>query len=295
MSWEKSSVDFNHRDVKECCARIYESDVARLLLGNSFHPGGLRLTERLGELVRLTPESRVLDVASGDGTSAIFLAERFGCEVVGIDYSQQNVERANRDATAKGLSGRVRFEQADAESLPFPDCSFDTVACECAFCTFPEKSQAAGEFARVLRSGGTVGLSDLTREAALPQELDGVLAWVACIADAQPIDGYIQCLSAAGLMMRTGEKHDEVLLEMVYQIQAKLLGAEIISNLKKINLPGIDLRGAKQMAKAALNAVKQGQLGYVIVTAEKPTLASCARTGAMSAFRNTLRNSPSAK
>ena len=77
--------------VKQCCARLYESDFAKLLLGDSFHPGGLKLTERLGELLKLGPHSRVLDVASGKGTSALFLAERFGSEVVGIDYSSQNV------------------------------------------------------------------------------------------------------------------------------------------------------------------------------------------------------------
>ena len=71
--------------VKQCCARLYESDFAKMLLGDSFHPGGVKLTERLGTLVGLTSQSRVLDIASGKGTSALFLAERFGCEVIGID------------------------------------------------------------------------------------------------------------------------------------------------------------------------------------------------------------------
>ncbi len=51
------------------------------LLGESFHPGGAALTERLGQLLALTPESRVLDAASGKGTSAVLLAQRFGCTV----------------------------------------------------------------------------------------------------------------------------------------------------------------------------------------------------------------------
>src|SRR5487761_2401392 len=111
-------------EVKICCATAYQSDWARLLLGDSFHPGGLDLTERLGVALQLAPGMRVLDVASGKGASAIYLAKRFGCEVVGVDYGSESV----REATA------------------------------------------AAEFARTLRPGGRVGLSDLTRAGALPDD-----------------------------------------------------------------------------------------------------------------------------
>src|SRR6267143_4119609 len=93
--------------LKQCCANLYESDLARVLLGDSFHPGGLKLTERVGSLLHLTPESRVLDVASGKGTTALFLAERFRCHIVGVDYSGQNIADANHLASAKGLSSLV--------------------------------------------------------------------------------------------------------------------------------------------------------------------------------------------
>src|SRR5205823_12263086 len=68
-------------ELKSCCANLYETDVARLLLGDSFHPGGLALTERLGQLLRLCPDDVVLDVAAGRGTSAVHLAKLFGCRV----------------------------------------------------------------------------------------------------------------------------------------------------------------------------------------------------------------------
>lgn len=257
-------------EVKQCCARLYESDFAKLLLGDSFHPGGVKLTERLGSLLGLTAQSRVLDIASGKGTSALFLGARFGCEVVGIDFSGPNVEAANREAAAKGLEGRVSFRQGDAERLPFADSSFDAIICECAYCTFPDKVKAAGEFARVLASGGVVGLSDLTRGPELPKEMDGLLAWIACIADAQPVEKYAGYLSGAGLCVRTTEPHDEALLEMVNQVRMKLLGAEIMVGLRKLVLPeGVDLAEAKQMAQSAMAAVQRGALGYAIVCASK--------------------------
>ena len=48
-------------EIKTCCATAYQSDIARFLLGDSFHPGGLKLTEHLGTLLHLGPQQRVLD------------------------------------------------------------------------------------------------------------------------------------------------------------------------------------------------------------------------------------------
>jgi arsenite methyltransferase len=153
--------------------------------------------------------------------------------------------------------------------LPVAESSFDALICECAFCTFPDKPAAAGEFARVLRGGGQVGLSDLTRGPVLPKELDGLLAWIACIADAQPVDRYSQYLTDAGFRVEATEPHDEALLEMVNQIRMKLLGAEIMVGLKKLELPGVDLSTAKHLAQAATTAIRQGTLGYAVVWGAK--------------------------
>jgi len=255
--------------LKQCCAQLYASDMARMLLGDSFHPGGLKLTERVGLLLSLARGSHVLDVASGKGTSALFLAERFRSRIVGIDYSGQNVADASELASAKKLSSLVRFERGDAEGLPFPNESFDAIICECAFCTFPNKRDAAREFARVLRPGGRVGLSDLTRGPTLSKDLDGLLAWIACIADAQPVDRYADYLRSAALELQRVELHDRTLSEMVQQIRMKLLSAEILVGLKRLALPGVDLTSAKRMAQSALTAVQQGQLGYAVLIAMK--------------------------
>src|SRR5580700_10126486 len=184
-------------DLKSCCATVYQSDFARLLLGDSFHPGGQRLTARLGEQLGLGHGDRVLDVASGKGESAIFVARQFGCQVVGVDFGPRNVDEANSRAAAARVAHLASFVEGDAERLNFPDAGFDAVLCECAFCTFPDKRTAASEFARVLRPGGGAGLSDLTRSATLPPELTGLLAWVACIADARPVEEYAAYLRGA--------------------------------------------------------------------------------------------------
>ena len=260
---------FSTLEVKNCCAALYQSDWARLLLGDSFHPGGLALTERLGMLLDLAPGKRVLDVAAGPGTSAIFLAQQFGCQIVGVDYGEDVVRKATQAAAEAGVAHLVRFEQGDAERLSAADEVFDAVICECAFCTFPDKRAAASEFARVLRPGGRVGLSDLTRRGAVLSGLEGLLAWIACIADAQPLDQYAQYLAGAGLAIDRIEPHDHALSELVHDIRTKLLGAELLVKLKRIDLLNVDFEQAKTLARAAGDAVKAGQFGYAIVIASK--------------------------
>src|SRR5689334_7344242 len=106
-------------DVKACCAAVYQNDAVRALLGESFHPGGEALTRELGRALTLGPADRLLDVASGKGTSAFVLAEAFGCRVVGLDYGDRNVAEAN--AAGDPLCD---FRQGDAERLPFEDGAF---------------------------------------------------------------------------------------------------------------------------------------------------------------------------
>src|ERR1039458_1276690 len=139
-----------HEQVKQCCARLYESDLTRFLLGDSFHPGGLQLTGQLGRMLGLSSASRVLDVACGKGTTAVFLAKEFGCEVFGIDYGDQNVAPARSLAQADHVDSRGQFDRREAQSLKISARSFDAFICECTLCTLPKKAASGTEFFRVL-------------------------------------------------------------------------------------------------------------------------------------------------
>ena len=256
-------------EVKQCCARLYEGDFATYLLGDSFHPGGPELTTRLGTLLNLQPGQHVLDVASGTGASAMLLSERFGVHVLGIDLSVRNIERGVMEADRRGLSGLVQFRVGDAEHLPVPDAAFDALICECAFCTFPDKAAAAGEFARVLRPGGAVGLSDVTKHAGPAGELTDLMAWIACLADAMPGEGYADWLRLAGFRSVQVEVHDDALYAMVNVVRTRLLGAEVLAGLNTLDVSGVDMESARHLARQAQKAVSSGRLGYAVIVGSR--------------------------
>lgn len=255
--------------VKACCTQAYSSDLVALLLGDSHHPGGLDLTRRLANALALVPGQHVLDVASGRGSTALLLAREYHLDVDGVDLADSNVALAGGAADAAGVADRVRFHAADAERLPFVDAAFDAAVCECAFCTFPDKSTAARELARVLRPGGRLGLTDVTADrAALPVELTTLGAWVACVADARPVDEYASILAEAGLRVVRTERHDAALLRMIDQIEARL-GMLRLTAGEQLKGLGADVDQAPTLLAAARGAVTDGTLGYALLTAQK--------------------------
>ncbi|MCH0543445.1 methyltransferase domain-containing protein [Streptomyces sp. MUM 203J] len=252
---------------KSCCAEAYSDDVVGLLLGDSYHPGGTALTRRLADRLGLTPDMRVLDVASGRGTTALLLADAYEVRADAVDYSPASTAIARGAAGAAGLTGRVAFTTGDAERLPYRNAVFDAVVCECALCTFPDKRRAAAEFFRVLTPGGRIGITDVTAVPdRLPPELRGLTARIACIADARPLEEYAEILAAAGLRTLAVERHDEAMIRMVDQIQARL-------DLLRVTAParlaqaGVDLGAARAVLDAARAAVADGVLGYALLTA----------------------------
>ena len=277
-------------EIKICCATFYQSDLVRMLLGDVLHPGGLALTRHLGSVIGLGPGDRVLDVACGRGASAVHLAEQFGCHVTGLDYGPQNIAAAEAHATNKGVVHLTTFRQGDAEGLPFDEGAFDAVISECSFCTFPDKAMATAEMARVLRcpepfdvtqdkpaegrSGGRLGLTDMTISGPLPEDIQSLLAWVACVAGAGTPEDYVATLRKAGFAGFTVEDHRDVLLGMVDDVRRKLLGVELAVWLGKLDLGDLDLSEGKHLARRAVELIEGGTVGYTLITARKAVLVA---------------------
>lgn len=129
-----------------------------------FHAVAARIVlaaEQLCDTADLHAGWRVLDVATGSGNAAI-AAARLGCTAVGVDYVPALLERGRERAAAEGLD--VELLEGDAESLPFPDASFDAVTSVFGSMFAPDHEQAAAEILRVCRPGGTIALASWTPE-----------------------------------------------------------------------------------------------------------------------------------
>jgi len=118
--------------------------------------------ETLCEALDLRAGEHVLDVAAGNGNATLAAARRW-CDVTSTDYVPALLERGRTRASAEGLP--VKFEQADAEKLPYKDQSYDVVMSTFGVMFTPDQDKAAAEMARVCKTGVRIGLANWTPES----------------------------------------------------------------------------------------------------------------------------------
>ena len=122
--------------------------------------------ENLCEALDVRSGARVLDVAAGNGNATLAAARRW-CEVTSTDYVSALLESGRARAQAEGHT--IRFQEADAENLPFGDATFDVVMSTFGVMFTPNQEKAAGELARVCKPGGRIGLANWTPESFIGQ------------------------------------------------------------------------------------------------------------------------------
>jgi SAM-dependent methyltransferase len=118
--------------------------------------------DRLG----LTAGSDLLDVACGSGQLGLIAARR-GVNVTGVDIATNSILAARGRATSEGLA--ARFDEGDAEDLPYADGSFDVVASIYGAMFAPRPEQVAAELLRVCRPGGIIAMGNWTKEGFIGQ------------------------------------------------------------------------------------------------------------------------------
>ena len=132
--------------------------------------------ENFIDRLALTPGIRVLDVACGNGNLSI-PAARAGALVTGIDIVPNLLEQARNRADFEGL--KIKFDEGDAEKLPYADKSFDSVVTMFGAMFAPRPDKAAAELIRVCRSGGQVAMANWTPTGFIGQMFKTTAAHVA--------------------------------------------------------------------------------------------------------------------
>jgi len=130
---------------------------------DQFHGRGLDATAEVASLLAIKPTDRILDIGSGIGGPARYLASRFGCRVVGIDLTPEFSEVARVLTRALGLEDRTTFEVGDALKMPFADAAFDGAYSMNVSMNIADKDGLYREIHRVLKPGAALVLSELAR------------------------------------------------------------------------------------------------------------------------------------
>ena len=162
------------------------------------HYDGVGATDTLAEMAAIDGDSHVLDVASGMGGPARYLAHNYGCRVTGIDLTETRVEGARRLTELTGQSDRVTFRAASALENPFPDQSFDVVIGQEAWCHIPDKQRLIAECVRVSKIGGRIAFTDMLERKSLNADDRDKLYQGMGFVDVASLSGYRELLTAAG-------------------------------------------------------------------------------------------------
>ena len=166
------------------------------------HPGGLRATHKLAESCFINKNSKVLDLACGKGTSAIYLAKKYGCQVIGLDLDARLIDFAKNLARKNGVQDLVSFIVGDALAIPFSDNQFDAVISQSMLILIKEQQKVIREAYRVTREGGFCGWVELSWKKEPTEEFLDTLVNVIdayCMLNDFTFEGWQKLFEDAGV------------------------------------------------------------------------------------------------
>lgn len=170
-------------------------------VGLTKHIGGMQATDAIKELCHIEPGKYVLDVGCGVGVTPCYLAEKYGCRVMGVDILERMVDRARERVASQKDTALVEVRVADAQDLPFADNTFDAVITESVTAFPTDKAKAVREYVRVTKPGGYVGLNESTwlKYPPTPEMTAWVTQDAGASVQALPVEEWTKLLQKAGL------------------------------------------------------------------------------------------------
>lgn len=162
------------------------------------HYGGVAALEALMREAGIAAGQHVLDVCSGMGGPARYIAHTLGCKVTGIDLTASRCAGAERLTRMVKLDHLVEFHQGNALEMPFADDCFDVVIAQEAWAHIPDKPRLIAQVARVVKPDGVVAFTDIMCIGVLEAEVAQRLHESMAFSEIESIAGYTALLEANG-------------------------------------------------------------------------------------------------
>jgi len=235
-------------------------------------PSRLKLIADAVRIAGLSDTNTLLEVGCGNGAAAVFLSQKYGCNVVGIDSSEKMIALAAKQAEAERLAYNVKFLVADAVNLPFSDSMFDTIISEAVFSTLVDKEKAAKEFRRALSPGGKLLILDFVLRKEIKKELQRQVSFLPCLARTRHLEGYIRLFEQVGFQNSYIEDYPQEVKRTGWWI------AYSSGSWDKLlaNLPTQCSRSSKETSdvdsfiETCQRFSKEAELGYALIALTKP-------------------------
>ncbi|MEM2811863.1 MAG: methyltransferase domain-containing protein, partial [Candidatus Bathyarchaeia archaeon] len=230
----------------------------------SYHPGGVETTRMLIEEANISENSIVLDIASGTGETATYIATNTNSEVIGIDLSRKMVEYANTLVKITNLDEKVKFILADAERIPLQDNIFDAALSECTLCLVPDMLRVLREMRRVVKPGAKVAVADVILAEKIPGNLANKVLHVSCIPTKRTLDDYINSFRKAGLREVKVKDVTKSVIDQINQFFKEEMGGE-----GSLYFPNTLEMGIRDIQKISIDLWLSGRIKYYIVSGVK--------------------------
>ena len=174
---------------------------------DEFHVGGMEATHRVADRMGISAQTRLIDVGCGAGGPARAVAARYGCEVTGIDLTDDFITAGGQLSEACGLHDRVFLHHGSALDMPFEDGGFDRAMMLHVGMNITDKAGLMREVARILKPGGLFCVYDMMRVGQ--GGLTFPLPWAsdASVSAVVSPQHYIDAAAKAGLTLES--MHDE--------------------------------------------------------------------------------------
>jgi len=223
---------------------------------DEFHIGGRKGSEFVAKALDMKSGQQLLDIGSGIGGPARFIANTLDVTVEGIDLTPEFVEAAVEITEMVGMTEQVSFQVGSATSIPFEDDTFDASTVLHVGMNIPDKGLLFSEMARVTKPEGSIVVYDVMRTGE--DDLVFPMPWssTAEYSFVDTVDAYVKAAENAGLELLTVDDHAEMALSFF---------SNPPSEPPPVNLGHLMGTGMPEMVANAGNAIKSGTVSPVLL------------------------------